>query len=950
MRYERVRLLGKGATAETFLSRDLHRGGRLVALKIFSREWAEERPDRIDREFQTLSALHHPFIAAIEDYGIDDGRPYLASEFVDGPYLLEALRTGDVNRTAWFFLQLLEALDYLYFRNVVHLDLQPKNVLVQKDSHLGPRVKLIDFGLAALSERPEAGTEAVGTPPYTAPEFALRRALDTRSDLYSVGALLYEALAGRPPFAGGDPIVLLNRQLQSDPAPLEDAAPGIPRAFATFVARLLSRDPQKRFENPHAAVAGLKAAMGESVPTARSAPVPVFEDPDLIFREREGSDLLEGVATRGGRWAVEGEPGMGKTFLARWLQRELWRLGKKVLRLSGERIVLEEPPPESILLIDDADRGPVEAWLERRDVGPVVLFGRSLPWAGAKVRRLKLEPLASDQAARAIRRLMTDPEEAFVRSWIAEARGSPLRLVRRGRERASRGFLEKEGRGWKTMPSPAGPEMEDASERLAALMAKSRVALDTETLSIWTGLSVPETEEIIDTLVSEGRLERHIEAGRVLYGALDAGDSEPDVSSLPALPAADPVAFFQTLYDEGRYAEGVGLLDRFFAEGLTDSLRLMKARLLAGIGRHDEVLGLLTPDFFARLSPLERAQALETLGKSCLFAGLHPQDREALGEAAKAYAARNDFGGLARSLLHLGILAQRLGDEKGAEGFYAHALRVADLSPKRDLLSGAIFLNLANLHFDAARWEKAEPIYRDCLERLSGTGHGAILAQAHLNLANLSFYQGKLLQAEHQAREALRLAVDRRYPLTQGRALLLLSMVDEARDRTERQGERLSEALFVLEEAGQSFERVVVRIHRAYFLEAAGFLPESENEARRAWRDAEGLKAPDLAAQSRLILGKILSRDRARDEEAVVHLEAARSHFSQGRNLQMSWECDFEFGEFQRTRGRVDEARVFYRKALETVDRLTQTLTPAARESFLRDRKREKVLERIGGG
>lgn len=105
-----------------------------------------------------------------------------------------------------------------------------------------------------------------------------------------------------------------------------------------------------------------------------------------------------------------------------------------------------------------------------------------------------------------------------------------------------------------------------------------------------------------------------------------------------------------------------------------------------------------------------------------------------------------------------------------------------------------------------------------------------------------------------------------------------------------------------------------------------------------------------MEKQAGLILGKVLAHDRKNDEEAWKALEAACRHFSHGKNLQMGWECEFECGEFLRTRGCPTEARACYERALEAVDTLTLRMPAAAREAFLRDRKREKILERMGGG
>jgi tetratricopeptide (TPR) repeat protein len=904
MRYETVRLLGRGATAETFLCRDLYRAGRLVARKVFDPSWAAERPERIDRELETLAGLAHPSIAAVEDFGEEDGRVYLVSEFVDGKDFLKAARGLDVHQTVRLILEVLEALDYLYFRNVVHLDLKPENLLVRESAARGREVALIDFGLAAhAGAGKESAGEAVGTPPFTAPEFALRRSVDTRSDLYSVGVLFYAALCGRLPFEGTDPVSVLNLQLSRDPDPPASTAPGIGPPLSNFLLRLLRRDPKKRPESPRAALEELKSVLGETAPTARRTPVPLFENPDFLFRERLSRDLMDNLLNRGGLWVVHGAEGSGKTFLARWLERRFWALQRKVLRLDGKLLVLEDPnlPKGNLLLIDDADQGPTLAWLQRVPAEtPVVLFARSLS------------------------HLAPEPDR------VVTLEGNPRAIIRQGRALAR-------------AKEPGG--IAEPATVLRSFLQESRVSLDAETLGVWTGWSVAEVEEAVQESLRLGLIERRVSGGRVFYRADGASEGQTPESGL--VPPVDPNAFFQKLHDEGRYEEGLALFERFYGGVPPDGLTLAKARLAAGAGRHAEVRTLLAPEVLERLDAKDLASAYETLGKSALFDGRSPEDRDMLGRAVALATRHQDADTLSRALLHLGVLAQRLGDFRGAEGFYRHALAAAREAPAADLLTGAVLLNLANLHFDGAHWEKAENYYEECLPPLKRAHHDAVTAQALLNLANLSFYQGRRIKAEGLAREALRLAIPRRYLPTQGRALLLLSMIDGDCGRRDRQGERLSEAVFVLEEAGQTFERIVALIHRAYFYESEGRFGPAEADARLAQALARRSRADDLEKQAGLILAKVLARDAANDTEAWDLLEKACRHFSRGRNAQMSWECEFECGEFLRARGCPAEARSCYERALETVDDLALRLSPDAREAFLRDGKRDKIQGRL---
>ncbi len=931
MRYERVRLLGRGATAETFLAKDWLRGERQVALKIFKKEWAAERPDLIDHEFRILASVAHPSIGSIEDFGEEEGVPYIVTELIEGETIEDHLKEADLNTAIWRFAELIEALDYLYFRNIVHLDLKPQNILVQKPSAShGARLKLIDFGLAALTTaKGTPQTEAIGTPPYTAPEFALRRAVDTRSDLYSVGVLFYRTLSGRSPFEGDDPVTILNQQLTRDPIPLKDLVDRIPPGLSAFVGRLLARDPSKRFENPRQAFAGLQEAIGETFSQAPVVPIPLFEEPDLLFRQKESLRLLHEIRTSGGRWAIEGGSGMGKTFLARWLERSFWKERRPVLSWNGERIVLADGKREveegdGVVIVDDADRGPVREWAE--GLKNVVALGRRMEefWKDGW-RRLTLGPMDEDRMREMIESRFGG--SAPVWSWIGRSQGIPGEFVRIGRE-----LLQ----GNKKVVPPR--------KRLLEVLSSCQIALDQETLALWTGQSMGEVEDLIRELLEEGVLERSVQGGGALFQVrCDTLPSE----ELPVLKANEKQALsiLQTLFDQGRYRDGLDLLRRV-ENPSTPLLLLMNAKLLTGAALYPEALMILTDDFIRRLLREKQAEGCETRGKGHLFLGEHSEALHFLKDACDRFRANGDTDGEIRALMHLGILLQRIGDSEGARNLYEKGLSLAPRARQADLLRGVLGLNLANLEYDRSNWDEADRTYRISIDHLSRSGHGPVLAQAVLNRANLVFYMGRLQESTHLCREALRIAVDHRYRLTQGRALLLLAMMDESRRDPERQRERLCEAVSIFEGAGLSFEEAQGLIQRAYFYEAIGKIDDAEADARWGLSKAEAAGAMDLVGQACLILGRILGR-RGNMDEAGACLDRAQGHFSSGKNPQMRWECDFERGELERRRGDIPQARRFLEQALREIDEVVEGLSPLVQESFLRDRKRERVLRAI---
>jgi len=894
VRYERLRRLGGGETAETFLSRDRLRGGRLVARKVFSPEWSRNHPDLIDREFRTLAGISHPHVAGVEDFGEDGDSFYLVSEFVEGGTILDYLRGADLDAVAVIFFQVLEALDHLYFRNIVHLDLKPENILVCPPAgSRGATVKLIDFGLSTLAfGLEEAPPGAIGSPPFTAPELALGRTLDTRSDLYSVGALLYTAVSGRLPYDGEELIEILNQQLKRDPVPLHEVAP-VSRGLSGFVQRLLARDPAGRFENPRAALHAFGLALGEAFPVARAAPVPLFEDPDLVFRRETFSGLFEKIRDRGGFWAIRGARGMGKTFLARRLERALWRDRRPVVAWPGERLVLSGDDRAgagrgAVAIVDDADRAPVAEWVAARGYGTVVALGETLedcgspPWTA-----VDLEPLTDEQMNETMQALFGKVSETAAKSWTEGCRRIPRDFVRMGRELLRSGAVRKEGAGWRwedASPHAFAPA-DGPKRRLLEILQASRISLEADALALWTDSSVAEVEETLKELAQDGFLQRGVGGGRANYRSLDSGDqgdAEVDPESLARL--------LQELYDEGRYRDGLDLLEGR-GRGDSPSVLRLRAKLLASAGSHGEALEILSDEFLANLPESERPDALETRGKALIFSGRMGEAARDLEAAAAASEKNGNEDGLARALLLLGVLKHRAGERERAQALYEKSLALAPKTPQPLLVQGTAELNLANLFYDLADREKAEAFYQKSIESLKETRHAAVTAQAHLNYAALAHFQGKLLKASHLCREALRLAVDGRYELTQGRALLLLAMIHEREGRTTLQDERLSEAVSVLGKSGFSFEAAQALIHRAYFRESSGRAEEAEADARSALRRAEAIGAADLASQARLVLGKSLGR-RGAAGEGIACVEPALRYFEAHGNAPMKKECE----------------------------------------------------------
>jgi eukaryotic-like serine/threonine-protein kinase len=246
-RYELGALIGEGSFGRVYRGYD-RRLARRVAVKVIKPWWAED-PDwvrRFEREAQMMARVSAPGIVQIFDVGYAEEGLYYVAELVDGESLDQRLRRGRLapSEAAEIADQLCRALAHAHSKRVVHGDIKPANVLISRAG----TVKVGDFGVARLAEGSSVGVAATiaGTPRYMAPEQARGRGTTAATDVYAVGVVLYEMLAGRPPFAGSSPVELALCHLQDAPAPLP---PRTPRDLALLVDRALAKEPRKRYAN-----------------------------------------------------------------------------------------------------------------------------------------------------------------------------------------------------------------------------------------------------------------------------------------------------------------------------------------------------------------------------------------------------------------------------------------------------------------------------------------------------------------------------------------------------------------------------------------------------------------------------------------------------------------------------------------------------------------------------
>lgn len=247
-RYRLVRMIGSGGMGTVWEAGD-ETLGRPVAVKVLSESLAagERAVRRFEREAQAAARLSGPYIAAVYDFGRSEGRPYIVMELVRGETLADRLaREGPLpsQEAARIARQVAEALEEAHTAGIVHRDVKPGNVMLTPAGD----VKVMDFGIAAAAwaERVTTPGLVLGTPSYLAPEQAKSEKTTPASDVYALGAMLYEMVAGRPPFVAESPVALALAHIREDPRPLDQVAEGVPPNLASASMAALAKDPAGR--------------------------------------------------------------------------------------------------------------------------------------------------------------------------------------------------------------------------------------------------------------------------------------------------------------------------------------------------------------------------------------------------------------------------------------------------------------------------------------------------------------------------------------------------------------------------------------------------------------------------------------------------------------------------------------------------------------------------------
>src|SRR5512145_491658 len=362
--YEVLSRLGSGGMGEVYCAKD-PRLGRKVAVKVLLPNFASspERLARFEQEIKTLALLNHPNILQIHDTGTHEGRPYLVMELLEGETLRERMdgRTLPPLKAVDIARQVARGLAAAHEKGITHRDLKPENIFLSVDDH----VKILDFGLAKLRVPASAGSDAtqelqaspsltetgivVGTVGYLSPEQVVGRAADARSDLFTLGSILWEMLCGTKPFRGDSSVETMHAILKEEP-PEWPAEVGLPPGLERILRRCLEKDPRARFQSAQDLAFNL-----ESLGTAPlSQPQIPARAPRRIPWAWLGALVVGLGLAVGGYWAGRG-PGQPMT-----LQRLTYQQG----RITSARF---GPDGQTFVFAISRNGNPAELWTGRAD-------------------------------------------------------------------------------------------------------------------------------------------------------------------------------------------------------------------------------------------------------------------------------------------------------------------------------------------------------------------------------------------------------------------------------------------------------------------------------------------------------------------------------------------------------------------------------------------------------
>jgi beta-lactam-binding protein with PASTA domain/predicted Ser/Thr protein kinase len=305
-RYSLESVLGQGGMAEVYLGTDQVLG-RQIAVKVLGSQFSRDSSfvARFRREAQSAASLNHPNVVSVFDTGSDDGTHFIVMEYVQGKTLSQLIRQGPLlpERAAEIAAAVARALGFAHSQGIVHRDVKPGNVMLTPSAD----VKVMDFGIAraTASESLTQTATVLGTATYFSPEQAQGEAVDPRSDVYSLGVVLYEMLTGHPPFAGESAVSIAYKHVREQPVPPSRLNPDVPGELDAIVLKCLAKNPANRYQTAEELLADLDRFLA-GMPV-QATPL-MMEPTEVVERATRPTSVLPAAATEeteaGRRWVA----------------------------------------------------------------------------------------------------------------------------------------------------------------------------------------------------------------------------------------------------------------------------------------------------------------------------------------------------------------------------------------------------------------------------------------------------------------------------------------------------------------------------------------------------------------------------------------------------------------------------------------------------------------------
>lgn len=321
-RYQLLRILGSGGMAEVYLARD-RRLDRDVALKVLPHRYAcdSESVERFRREAGAAARLNHPNIVQVYDWGEAAGTYYISMEYVSGCSLKEVIRKEEPlapERIIAISTQVLDAVAVMHAAGFIHRDIKPQNILIDERG----RAKVADLGIARAADTGGITVKGtiLGTAQYLSPEQAQGKTAIPASDLYSVGAVMYEMATGRPPFTGENPVAIAMQHVSDEPAPPKELRPELSAGIEEVILRALAKSPQDRWASAQAFAGALESVALASPSSANGVVVSQEPVSAVAVHSNSSPSVIEKTQMRPGRSSSvsseekpEGDAGVGRS-------------------------------------------------------------------------------------------------------------------------------------------------------------------------------------------------------------------------------------------------------------------------------------------------------------------------------------------------------------------------------------------------------------------------------------------------------------------------------------------------------------------------------------------------------------------------------------------------------------------------------------------------------------